>query len=376
MGRMGRARFFLGPKRWLTRRRLTRPLLLISTNTLQSRSWLYLLYNWKVWGRRGHRKQVHTHIFVHTNKMYICVYCTHKSIFWELPLPERTWRTSSGCWSWPRYSGSSCLTRLRGCHQCYNRHTTDEQTETGMWRVSAAKTRKLWAHLWRTSLYGLSGPVCIAEILNLEHAHRKRFRKNLISTKKCNPNYIFCNNFWMLHYFPSFFSYCAKSCCFVSGSILSHVPSEVLNFCRSSTTYLEKALAQSWNGPEDSYRQLWGRNSHTERNAGEDVPTSGFSWFVGLLSSNTFIKALSSCTSARLTLQEGEEEEAGSEEWHSLLGGIHVDDEDLPVVEKRLRVFKDVPGATSNSKRCFVNRDLKLCMEQVSYHAVGDEGPL
>lgn len=58
-----------------------------------------------------------------------------------------------------------------------------------------------------------------------------------------------------------------------------------------------------------------------------------------------------------------------------MLGGLHVDDEDLPIVEKRLGVFEDVSGATSNSQRCFVNGDLKLCMEQVSHHAVGDKWP-
>lgn len=52
-----------------------------------------------------------------------------------------------------------------------------------------------------------------------------------------------------------------------------------------------------------------------------------------------------------------------------------MDDEELPVVQKCLRVFEDVSGAASNSQRCFINGDLKLCMEQVSYHAVGDKWP-
>lgn len=52
-----------------------------------------------------------------------------------------------------------------------------------------------------------------------------------------------------------------------------------------------------------------------------------------------------------------------------------MDGEELPVVEERLRVFEDVSGATSNSQRCFVHGDLKLGMEEVSHHAVGDERP-
>lgn len=47
----------------------------------------------------------------------------------------------------------------------------------------------------------------------------------------------------------------------------------------------------------------------------------------------------------------------------------------LPVVEKCLRVFEDVSGATSNCYRCFVHRYLKLWVEEVSHHTVGNEWP-
>lgn len=48
----------------------------------------------------------------------------------------------------------------------------------------------------------------------------------------------------------------------------------------------------------------------------------------------------------------------------------------LPVVEERLRVFEDVARAAASGDRCLIHRHLKLRVEQVSDHTVGNEGPL
>lgn len=170
-------------------------------------------------------------------------------------------------------------------------------------------------------------------------------------------------------------SYCEKSSCFVSGMITTRALTAELNFILSSLTYSENASAQSYNNTSTNIQifnnfKLTGKKQNKKHRATppplvcRDQQVSSPPKFSSELCPGR-PQPNRSCNTYFWWVKHQECLCFWSVCYYPY----------SPVVQKCLRILEDVSCATTHSKRSFIHRYFKPCMEQVPHHTVRYKWP-